>query len=60
MNVVPIGIINTPFQSLNYNPVNPNESGLILKDSTFVQIAGKESFLNGYAMVVAPLKKILY
>ena len=59
MNVVPIGIINTPFQVLNYNPENPNEGGLILRDSLFTQIPGKEPFLNGYALVVSPLKNVM-
>ena len=56
MNVVPIGIINTPFQILNYNPENASESGLILKDKLFTQVEGKDSFFNGYALVIAPLK----
>jgi Secretion system C-terminal sorting domain len=59
MNVVPIGVINTPFQSLNYNPENPNESGLILKDGLFAQVSIKEPFLNGYALVVSPLKNVM-
>lgn len=58
-DVVPIGIINTPFQSLNYNPENPKESGLILKDSIFVQVDGNKPFLNGYAMVISPLKNVM-
>ena len=59
MNVVPIGIINTPFQILNYNPENAKESGLILKDKLFTQVDGKDAFLNGYALVVAPLKNAM-
>jgi len=59
MNVVPIGIINTPFQSLNYNPENPKESGLILKDDLFFQVEGNEPFLNGYAMIISPLKNVM-
>jgi hypothetical protein len=60
MNIVPIGIINTPFQSLNFNPENPKESGLIMtKDSIFEQIPEKEPFLNGYALVIAPLKNVM-
>jgi hypothetical protein len=59
MNVVPMGIINTPFQSLNYNPANSNESGLVLKDSLFEQVLGNEPFLNGYALVVSPLKNVM-
>ena len=59
MNVVPIGIINTPFQVLNYNPESPNEGGLILRDSMFTQIPGKAPFLNGYALVVSPLKNVM-
>jgi hypothetical protein len=59
MNVVPIGIINTPFQILNYNPINPSDGGLILKDSLFSQLPNKEPFLNGYAMIVSPLKNVV-
>lgn len=59
MNVVPIGMINTPFQTLNYNPENANESGLILKDDLFIQVSEKEPFLNGYALVVSPLKNVM-
>ena len=59
MNVVPIGIINTPFQTLNFNPENSNESGLVYKDSMFAEVAGRAAFFNGYAMVVAPLKNVM-
>lgn len=59
MNVVPIGIINTPFQVLNYNPENPNEGGLTFRDSLFTQISGKEPFLNGYTLIVSPLKNVM-
>ena len=59
MNVVPIGIINSSFQTLNFNPNNPRESGLILKDSLFEQIVGKKPFFNGHALVVAPLKNVM-
>ena len=59
-NIVPIGIINTPFQILNYNPQNPKEGGLIMnKDSVFESIESKKPFLDGYAMVVAPLKNVV-
>ena len=59
MNVVPIGIINTPFQMLNFNPENANESGLLLNNGLFTAVAGKNSFLNGYALVVSPLKNVM-
>jgi Secretion system C-terminal sorting domain len=55
-NFVDIGIINTPFQFLNYNVQNPNEGGLILKNDYFEQIPNKIPFFDGYAFVIAPLK----
>lgn len=58
-NIVNVGIINTPFQILNYNPERPTEGGLIIKDSVYEQIPNKEPFYTLYALVVAPLKNVV-
>ena len=34
---VNIGILNTVFQTLNYNPINKSEGALLLKNNTFVK-----------------------
>ena len=55
-NVVNIGIINTPFQILNYNPERPEEGGLLLNNDLFEQMPDREPFNTLYAVVIAPLK----
>ena len=58
-NIVNIGIINTTFQVLNYNPERPENGGLILKDSVFVQMPSKTPFHTLHALVIAPLKNVM-
>ena len=58
MNVIPIGIINTPFQVLNYNPESPNEGGLTFSNDKFVPIAGRPSFLSRSILLAAPLREV--
>ncbi len=58
-NIVNIGIINTTFQVLNYNPERPEDGGLILKDNVFVQMPGKTPFHTLHTLVIAPLKNVV-
>ena len=47
-NVVDLGILNTPFQAINYSEENPSQGGLTLNTITnkFEQISGKNPFLT--------------
>lgn len=56
-NIVPVGIINATFQSLNYNPKKIKEGGLLLKNGMFEALPGKPAFLKNQALVIAPLKE---
>jgi hypothetical protein len=56
-NIVNIGIINSPFEILNYNFENPSEGGLNFSNNLYSQIAGKAPFFSLYALIIAPLKK---
>jgi hypothetical protein len=53
---VPLGIINSSFQTLNYNPDCPEEGGFLFKEGKFEQTPGKPSFISKNALVIAPLK----
>jgi hypothetical protein len=57
-NVVNIGIINSPFQILNYDPDTPSLGGLNLVNNLYSQISNTVPFYDLYALVVAPLKSI--
>lgn len=58
-NFVPIGILNTDFQLLNYNMDNEPAGGLLYNEVTqrFSQIRGKVPFYTLHTTVMAPLKK---
>jgi hypothetical protein len=58
-NVVDIGIINTPFEVMNYDAVNPQNGGLTFDGTYFRQIAGKVPFYTLQAVIVAPLKEVV-
>ena len=57
-NVVDLGILNTPFQAINYSEENPSQGGLTLNTITnkFEQISGKNPFLTLQTTVISPLK----
>jgi pimeloyl-ACP methyl ester carboxylesterase len=58
-NIVPIGILNTDFQLLNYNMDNETLGGLLYNEDTkrFSQINGRPPFYTLHTTVIAPLKK---
>jgi hypothetical protein len=57
-NVVNIGIINTPYSTMNYNFENPALGGLTFANNLYSQVAGKVPFYNMHALVIAPLKDV--
>ncbi len=57
-NVVNIGIINSPFQIMNYNQETPSLGGLNFSNNLYSQIPNKVPFYDLYALVIAPLKSI--
>ena len=58
-NIVPVGILNTDFQLLNYNLDNEQAGGLLYneEDNEFTQISGKVPFYTLHTTVISPLKK---
>ena len=60
-NIVPIGILNTDFQLLNYNMDNETLGGLLYNEDTkrFSQINGRPPFYTLHTTVIAPLKKVV-
>ena len=56
-NVVDIGILNSQYQFLNYDSINPSLGGLTLSNNLFYQISGKPPFLSSSVVMVAPLKE---
>lgn len=58
-DAVDLGILNTPFQAINYSEENPSQGGLTLNTTTnkFEQIAGKAPFLSLNTTVISPLKE---
>jgi hypothetical protein len=55
-DVVDIGIMNTQFSVLNYNPDNPASGGLTLNNDQFYPITGQPSFIQLHTLIIAPLK----
>lgn len=55
-NVVFMGIINSEFQSLNYDKDNLNSSGLKLRNGKFKKHKDKEPFINHLSLIVSPLR----
>lgn len=56
-NNVTLGIINTDFETVNFNNKNQKESGLKLKkDKTFELIQGRKAFTAHHKLVISPLK----
>ena len=56
-NVVNIGIINTVFHYLNYNPKDEEKGGLRLSKKKLTVVENKSPFLKKEAFIVSPLKK---
>lgn len=58
-NIIEVGIINTTFHVLNYNPDNPSAGGLTYDTNTkkFAQIPGRPPFLPIDLTMASPLKK---
>jgi len=54
--IVNVGIINTPFEILNYKAEDEQTGGLILHDTLYEQIQGRPPFYSLYAVMVSPLK----
>jgi hypothetical protein len=57
-NIVDIGIINTSFQKLYFNPENPAAAGLLVQNGKFVPVANKPSFVTKKIIVAAPLTEM--
>lgn len=55
-NVVFMGIINTEFQTLNYDQDDASLSGLKLKNGKFKKRKDKEPFKNHLSLLVSPLR----
>lgn len=56
-NVVDIGIVNTSFHQLNYNPNDNSKGGLQLNNGIFEKINDKKAFIQHNVLIIAPLKK---
>lgn len=57
-NVVNIGIINTPYSTMNYNFETPALGGLTFSNDLYSQVVGKVPFYDMHALVIAPLKDV--
>lgn len=59
INVVPLGILNTDFQLMNYREEEVQNGGLTYDEETqqFTQINGQPPFYTLHATVIAPLDK---
>lgn len=55
-NEVDIGIINSSFHKVNYDPINVENGALDIRDGLFVQINNNPPFLPNQVFIASPLK----
>jgi hypothetical protein len=56
---VDVGMINTSYQKLFFNPDNPSSDGLLFQNGMFVQIPNKPAYISKKLVMIAPLKDIV-
>jgi hypothetical protein len=55
-----IGVLNTKFHSINYNPDEESEGALTIQNERFVDLNnGRQKFIENHTLVVSPLKRYL-
>lgn len=56
-HTVTLGIINTRFETLNFDQSDPKKSGLKLKNGIFKQKKNKPAFISHHSLIISPLKE---